>query len=200
MKKIDKIMIGTHNGGKFKEICDLLPRNVIKVSPQDLNLSSPEEKGETFKENSKIKAKYFSEKSNLVVISDDSGLVIHLLSGAPGILSSRWAGPKNDFNIAIKKVYEELKKIKFHWNKDEKVYAEFVSCLTLYWPDGKYVSDTGTVKGQISEIKKGKYGFGYDPIFIPQGYKKTFGELDPQKKLEIDHGSKAFIKISNFFI
>ena len=122
MKKIDKIMIGTHNGGKFKEIYDLLPRNVIKVSPQDLNLSSPEEKGETFKENSKIKAKYFSEKSNLVVISDDSGLVINLLSGAPGILSSRWAGPKNDFNIAIKKVYEELKKEID--NRDDKAWIK----------------------------------------------------------------------------
>ena len=200
MKKIDKIIIGTHNGGKFKEISDLLPGNVIKIPPKDLNLPSPEENGKTFKENSKIKAKYFSEKTNLIAISDDSGLVINLLSGAPGIFSSRWAGPKNDFNVAIKKVYEELRKTKFHWSKNEKVLAEFVSCLTLYWPNGKYVSSTGIVKGRISKAKKGNSGFGYDPIFIPQGYKETFGELDPKKKIQIDHRSKAYLKISNFFI
>jgi len=113
MKKIDKIIVGTHNNGKFKEICDLLPANITKISPKDLNLSSPNEIGSTFKENSKIKAEYFAEKANLIAISDDSGLAIDLLSGAPGIYSSRWAGPTNDFSAAIEKVYNELKKIKF---------------------------------------------------------------------------------------
>ena len=199
MKKINRIIIGTHNAGKFKEICDLLPKNVIKISPKSLNLPAPEENGKTFKENSKIKAKYFSEKTNLIAISDDSGLVINLLSGAPGIFSSRWAGQKNDFNVAIKKVYKELRKKKLRWNKSTKVYAKFVSCLTLYWPKGKCVSSTGIIKGRISEVKKRSYGFGYDPIFIPQGHKKTFGELNPKKKIKIDHRSKAYLKISNFF-
>ena len=200
MKKINKIIIGTRNDGKFKEICDLLPKNITKISPRDLNLLSPDETGNTFEENSKIKAEYFTKKTNLVAISDDSGLIIDLLSGAPGIYSSRWAGPTNDFNVAIKKVYNELKKVKFEWSKRKEVVARFISCLTLYWPNGKFVSSTGIVDGRISEIKKGSNGFGYDPIFIPLGHEKTFGELNPQEKIKIDHRSKAFLKISNLFI
>jgi len=200
MKKIDKIIVGTHNNGKFKEICDLLPKNITKISPKDLNLPSPNEIGSTFEENSKIKAEYFAKKANLIAISDDSGLIINLLSGAPGIYSSRWAGPTNDFNIAIEKVYNELKKIKFKWNKKKEVIARFISCLTIHWPNGKFVSSSGIVEGRISETKKGTNGFGYDPIFIPLGHEKTFGELEPQEKLKIDHRSKAFSKISNLFI
>ncbi len=200
MKKINKIIVGTHNNGKFKEICDLLPKNIIKISPIDLNLPSPNEIGSTFKENSKIKAEYFAKKANLVTISDDSGLAIDLLSGSPGIYSSRWAGPTNNFNVAIEKVYNELNKIKFEWNKRKEIVARFISCLTLYWPNGTFISSTGTIEGRISEIKKGTNGFGYDPIFIPLGYNKTFGELKPQEKLKIDHRSKAFLKISNLFV
>ena len=200
MKKIDKIIVGTHNNGKFEEICDLLPKNITKISPKDLNLPSPNEIGSTFEENSKIKAEYFAKKTNLIAISDDSGLMINLLSGAPGIYSSRWAGPTNDFNVAIEKVYRELKKIKFKWSKKKDVLARFISCLTLCWSTGEIISSTGIVEGRISEIKKGTNGFGYDPIFIPSGYNKTFGELKPQEKLKIDHRSKAFLKISNLFI
>ena len=195
MKKINKIIIGTRNDGKFKEICDLLPKNIIKISPKDLNLPKPNETGSTFDENSRIKAEYFTKKTNLITISDDAGLVIDLLSGAPGIYSSRWAGHTKDFNIAIDKVYNELKKIKFKWSKRKKIVARFISCLTLHWPNGKFISSTGIVEGRISEIKKGTNGFGYDPIFIPSGYNKTFGELNPQEKLNIDHRSKAFSKI-----
>ena len=200
MKKIKKIIIGTNNDGKFEEICDLLPKSIIKISPKDLNLPSPDEIGSTFEENSKIKAEYFSKKTNQISISDDSGLMIDILSGAPGIYSSSWAGQTNDFNIAIKKIYSELKKIKSEWNKKKVIKARFVSCLTLYWPSGNFISSTGTVEGRISEMKKGSNGFGYDPIFIPSGYNKTFGELKPQEKYKIDHRSKAFLKISNMFI
>ena len=200
MKKINEIIVGTHNDGKFKEICDLLPKNIIKISPKDLNLLSPDEIGSSFEENSKIKAEYFAKKANLIAISDDSGLSINMLSGAPGIYSSRWAGPTNDFNIAIEKVYNELKKIKFEWSKRKEIVARFISCLTLHWPNGKFISSTGIVEGRISEIKKGTNGFGYDPIFIPFGYNKTFAELKAQEKLKIDHRSKAFSKISNLFI
>ena len=199
MKKINEIIVGTHNDGKFKEICDLLPKNIIKISPKDLNLPSPEETGSTFEENSKIKSEYFAKKANLIAISDDSGLVIDLLSGAPGIYSSRWAGPTNDFNVAINKVYNELQKIKFKWNKGKKIVARFISCLTLHWPRGKFISSIGVIEGRISETKRGSNGFGYDPIFIPTGYKKTFGELNSQEKLKINHRTKAFLKISNLF-
>ena len=200
MKKINKIIIGTHNDGKFKEICHLLPKNIAKISPKNLNLPAPNETGNTFEENSKIKAKYFAKKGNLVTISDDSGLMIDLLSGAPGIYSSRWTGPTQDFNVAINKVYNELKKIKFEYNKKKEIVARFVSCLTVCWPDGEFVSGSGIIEGRISKIKKGTNGFGYDPIFIPSGYNKTFGEFEPQEKFKIDHRSIAYSKISNLFV
>ena len=200
MKKIDKIVVGTHNNGKFKEICDFLPKNIIKISPKKFNLSSPPENGNTFEDNSKIKAEYFAKKTGIITISDDSGLVIDCLSGAPGIYSSRWAGSEHDFNIAMDKVYGELNKIKFDWNKKKIILARFISCLTVYWPEGKFISSTGTIEGRISKTRRGNNGFGYDPIFIPNGYKKTFGELDPGEKNKIDHRSKAFLKISNLFV
>ena len=107
---------------------------------------------------------------------------------------------KKDVDVAIEKIYSELKKIKFEWSKRKEIVARFISCLTLHWPNGKFISSTGIVEGRISEIKKGTNGFGYDPIFIPSGYEKTFGELNPQEKIKIDHRSKAFLKISNLFI
>jgi len=198
MKKIDKIVV-THNRGKFDEICNLLPKNIVKISPKELGLPSPKENGSSFEENSKIKAEFFSKKTKMITISDDSGLTIDLLLGAPGIYSSRWAGENKNFNIAINKVYKELKKIKFKWKKKKKVSAKFTSCLTIYWPNGKFISSTGIIKGRISEVKKGNNGFGYDPIFIPEGHNKTFGELSSSEKLKIDHRSKAFSKIANLF-
>ena len=177
MKKISKIIIGTHNKGKFREICDLLPKNIAKLSPKDFNFHSPSENGNTFEENSKIKAKYFAKKTNLICIADDSGLEIELLAGAPGIYSSRWGGPTNDFNIAIEKVYNELEIKKIKWNKKQDVNAKFISCLTVYWPNDKFIFGTGIIQGKISEIRRGNNGFGYDPIFIPSGFNKTFGEI-----------------------
>ena len=125
MKKINKIIIGTHNDGKFKEICDLLPKNIVKISHKDLNLVSPDETGNTFEENSKIKAEYFAKKSDLIAISDDSGLIIDLLSGAPGIYSSRWAGPTNDFNFAIEKIYNDEEV----WSTSDCTHKEIVDFL-----------------------------------------------------------------------
>ena len=199
MKKINKIIVGTNNEGKFKEICDLLPKNIVKISPKDLDLPSPSENGSTFEENSKIKAKYFAKKSNLMCISDDSGLEIELLSGAPGIYSSKWGGPTNDFNVAIEKVYKKLAIKKVKWNRKQDITARFISCLTVYWPNGKFIFSTGIINGKISETKRGNNGFGYDPIFIPLGYNKTFGEIKYNEKIKIDHRSKAFLKISNYF-
>ena len=151
MKKIKKIIIGTHNQGKFKEISNLLPPYIKKISPKELNLSSPEETGSSFRENSKLKAQFFSEKSNLICISDDSGLEINLLKGKPGIYSSRWSGNKNNFNLAIRKVFKEMRNIKKDWKNDN--LARFVCCMTLFWPNGKIYFAKGIIKGKISTEK-----------------------------------------------
>ena len=115
MNKIKEILVGTNNIGKYKEICDLLPKEVKKYSPKDFKILTPKENGKSFQENSKIKASFFSKKTNLVCLSDDSGLEIDLLKGEPGIYSSRWAGSKNDFNLAIEKIFKRMSKIKENW-------------------------------------------------------------------------------------
>ena len=198
MGKIKEIIIGTNNEGKYKEICNLLPNKVRKYSPKEFDISSPEETGKTFKENSFLKASYFSKKTNLICLSDDSGLEIDLLSGKPGIYSSRWSGKKNNFDLAIRRVFEKMNNIKEDWTREN--IARFICSMTLYWPDGKNFSTQGIVKGKISTVKKGKNGFGYDPIFIPDGYNQTFAEMMPNMKMSIDHRFKAFLKIKNFFI
>ena len=198
MNKVRKILIGTNNEGKYKEICDLLPDKVKKYSPKEFNIFTPEETGKSFEENSLIKASYFSKKTNLICLSDDSGLEIDMLNGEPGIYSSRWSKKKNNFDLAIKKVFKKMSSIKKDWPKDSK--ARFVCCMTLFWPNGKNYSSRGIIKGKISSSKRGKNGFGYDPIFIPDGYNQTFGEMDPKLKISIDHRFKAFLTIKKFFI
>jgi len=197
MRKIKKILIGTNNPGKYREIYDLLPKKVKKYSLNKYKILSPEETGKNFKENSFIKASFFSKKTNLICLADDSGLEIDLLKGAPGIYSSRWAGKKNNFKLAIKKVFEEMKKIKKNWKNNNR--ARFICCLTIFWPDGKNYSAEGIIKGKISNKSIGNKGFGYDPIFIPNGYNKTFGQMKTTFKMSIDHRSKAFRKINKFF-
>jgi len=197
MNKIKEILIGTNNIGKYREICDLLPKKIIKYSPKEFKVLTPKETGKSFEENSLIKASYFSKKTNLVCLSDDSGLEIDLLKGEPGIFSSRWAGKKNNFNLAINKVFEKMSRIKKNWKNHNT--AKFICCLTIFWPNGKNYTSRGVVKGKISNFKKGNKGFGYDPIFIPDGYNKTFGEMKSNLKMSIDHRYKAFIKIKNFF-
>ena len=196
-KKILQLLIGTNNKGKLREIRALLPKNIKILSTSDFNLKSPKENGETFRENSLIKAKFFSKKSNQICISDDSGLEIKLLNNQPGIYSARWGGKKNDFDLAIKKVFKKLDKKMPSW-RNRKIKAKFVCALTIYWPSGKYKTTTGKINGKISNIKIGKKGFGYDPIFIPLGSKKTFGQISPKKKYKIDHRFKAFQKIKKF--
>tara|TARA_Y100000590_G_scaffold468476_1_gene651371 strand:- start:1653 stop:2249 length:597 start_codon:yes stop_codon:yes gene_type:complete len=198
MIKIKEIIIGTNNQGKYKEICNLLPDKIKKYSPKEFKLITPEETGKSFEENSLIKASYFSKKTNLICLSDDSGLEIDLLSGEPGIYSARWGGEKNNFDLAIKKVYEKMNLIKEDWKNHNT--ARFICCMTLYWPSGKSYLSKGIIEGKISENKRGKNGFGYDPIFIPNGYNQTFGEMDFSSKILIDHRYKAFLKMKNFFI
>ena len=196
--KIIKLLVGTNNKGKLKEITDLLPKSLKIYSPQDFKIKSPLENGKTFKENSLIKAKFFSKKSKMICLSDDSGLEIDILNGQPGIYSSRWAGEKNNFNLAIKKIFKKLDSIK-NKNLKNNYRARFICCLTIFYPNGKIHTSKGIINGRISTKKKGKNGFGYDPIFIPNGYTKTFGEMNPKLKMSIDHRFKAFLKIKKFF-
>ncbi len=197
-KKISKILIGTNNRGKLKEIANLLPKKVKVFSTKDFNLKSPNETGKSFKSNALIKAKYFSKKTNLICLSDDSGLEIDILKKKPGIFSARWGGKKSDFNKAMQRVYKELDKKDKEW-RTKKVSARFICALVIYWPNKKKIYSLGKVSGKISKTKKGKNGFGYDPIFIPNGHKRTFAEMSKSYKYKIDHRAKAFKKIKRFF-
>ena len=197
-KKISKILIGTNNRGKLKEIANLLPKKVKVFSTKDFNLKSPNETGKTFKSNALIKAKYFSKKTNLICLSDDSGLEIDILKKKPGIYSARWGGKKSDFNKAMQRVYKELDKKDKEW-RTKKISARFICALVIYWPNRKKIYSLGKVSGKISKTKKGKNGFGYDPIFIPNGHKRTFAEMSKSYKYKIDHRAKAFKKIKRFF-
>jgi len=197
-KKISKILIGTNNRGKLREIANLLPKKVKVFSTKDFNLKSPNETGKTFKSNALIKAKYFSKKTNLICLSDDSGLEIDVLKKKPGIYSARWGGKKSDFNKAMQRVYKELDKKEKKW-RTKKISARFICALVIYWPNKKKIYSLGKVSGKISKIKKGKNGFGYDPIFIPDGYKRTFAEMSKRHKYKSDHRAKAFKKIKRFF-
>ena len=197
-KKITKILVGTNNIGKLSEIRDLLPKTIDIYSTSDLKIKSPIENGKTFEENSLIKAKYFSNKSKMICLSDDSGLEIDILEGAPGIYSARWGGKKGDFVKAMNRVFKELDKKSKNW-RIKKIKARFVCALTIYGSNQKTINSVGKVEGHISSLIKGENGFGYDPIFIPKGKKITFGEMKASQKYKIDHRFKAFKKIKKFF-
>ena len=197
-KKIIELLIGSNNPGKLKEIRDLMPNNLKIYSPKEFKLESPEEKGGSFKENSIIKAKYYSKKTGKICLADDSGLEIDMLKKAPGIYSSRWAGKKNNFNLAIEKIYKELNKKDKKW-KSKKIKCRFICSLSIYWPNKIIKNVSGVIEGKISKSKKGKNGFGYDPIFIPLRGSRTFGQMKFNDKLKIDHRAKAFKKIKKFF-
>ena len=198
IKKIIKLLIGTNNKGKLKEIKGLLPKNLKIYSPNDFKIKSPAENGKTFEENSLIKARYFSKKTKMTCLSDDSGLEIDILEGDPGIYSARWGGKKGDFDKAINRVFRELDKKSKNW-KIKKIKARFICALTIYGPNQKTINSVGKIEGHISSTMKGTNGFGYDPIFIPRGKKITFGEMKPLQKYKIDHRFKAFKKIKKFF-
>ena len=197
MKKITNLFIGTNNKGKLREIAALLPKYIKIYSTSDFNFKSPIENGKTFEDNSIIKSKYFLKKTNLPCIADDSGLEIDILNKAPGIYSARWGGKNSDFNKAIKRIYREINKKDKNW-KHKKIKARFICALSVSFLDKKIVCVRGKVEGTISPVPKGKNGFGYDPIFIPAGKKKTFGEISSLKKYKIDHRFQAFSKIRKF--
>ena len=197
MKKISKLLIGTNNNGKYKEIRDLLPKYIKTYSTSEFDLKSPKEDGLTFIENSLIKSKYFSKKTKLICLADDSGLEIDLLDKNPGIYSARWGGKWGDFDKAINRVYRELKKKDKKW-KQKKIKARFICALSISYLDKKISSVLGKVEGYISNEPRGSNGFGYDPIFIPKNKNKTFGEMSSLQKYKMDHRFDAFKKIKKF--
>ena len=198
IKKIKKLVIGTNNRGKLKEIRNLLPKNIETSSTSHLKIKSPRENGKNFQQNSLIKSKYFSKKTNLICLADDSGLEIDLLNKNPGIYSARWGGKNLNFDKAIKKVYKELHKKDKNW-KLKKIKARFVCALSISYLNKKIICVIGKVEGKIAHKPKGTNGFGYDPIFIPNNKKKTFGQMKSSEKYKIDHRFQAFKKIKKFF-
>ena len=196
-QKFNKLLIGTNNRGKLREIKSLLPKSIKIYSTSAFNLKSPAENGKTFKQNSLIKSKYFSKKTGLPCLADDSGLEIDILNKSPGIYSARWGGKHGDFSKAIRKVYRELNKKDKSW-KNKKIKARFVCALSISYLNKTIACVLGKVEGYISINPKGNNGFGYDPIFIPLKKRNTFGEMKPSQKYKMDHRYYAFKKIKKF--
>lgn len=181
-----KLVLASHNPGKLREIVDLLaPYGIDVVSAGALGLPEPEETEATFIGNARLKAVAAAQASGLPALADDSGLEVMALNRDPGIYSARWAGPTKDFAQAMARVLDLLK------GSDDR-RARFVSALALAWPDGHCDEFEGDVWGDIVDAPRGSKGFGYDPIFRPDGYSITFGEMDPAHKHEISHRAVAF--------
>jgi XTP/dITP diphosphohydrolase len=184
----ERLIIASHNPGKVAEIGALLELyRVEAIGAGTLGLPEPDETETTFEGNAALKAHAAAKASGLPSLADDSGLVVPALGGAPGIYSARWAGPTKDFSIAIDRVQREL------GAKDRR--AHFVAVLALAWPDGEEAWFRGEVYGQLTWPPRGERGFGYDPIFIADGYDQTFGEIDPELKHRISHRARAFAKL-----
>lgn len=183
-----RLVVASHNAGKLVEIEELLsPYGIAALGAGALGLPEPEETETTFEGNAALKARLAAEASGLVALSDDSGLVVPALGGAPGIYSARWAGPGKDFRAAMARVERELSE------GDRRAY--FVAVLALVWPDGAEALFRGEAHGHLTFPPKGERGFGYDPIFIPDGHSETFGEMDPSLKHRISHRALAFAKL-----
>jgi XTP/dITP diphosphohydrolase len=184
----DRLLIASHNWGKVEEISALLaPFSIQAVSAASLSIPEPDETGDSFEANAVLKATAAAEASRMPALSDDSGLVVPALGGAPGIYSARWAGPAKDFCVAIERVQQEL------GGKDRS--AMFVAVLALAWPDGGIELFRGEVAGTLTWPPRGDRGFGYDPMFVPLGGTETFGEMGPAEKHKISHRARAFARL-----
>lgn len=184
-----RLVVASHNKGKVVEIADLLaPFNLDVVSAAELDLPEPEETGTTFVANAVLKAEAAVQGSGLPCLADDSGLAVEGLDGDPGIYSARWAGPERDFDMAMGLVNEKLGD-----NANRRAY--FISVLSLAWPDGHLETFEGRVHGTMIWPPRGTGGFGYDPMFMPDGYDKTFGETPYDEKQRISHRAVAFQKL-----
>lgn len=184
------LVAATHNPGKAKELVALLDGRFEILSAGELGIPEPDETESTFVGNALLKARHAADLSGRIAIADDSGLSVTALDGAPGIFSARWAGPSKDFGEAMSKVEERI----LETGSDDRT-AWFTSALAVAWPDGPSVVVEGIVRGSLVFPGKGLHGFGYDPIFVPEGGSQTFGEMDPVAKDAISHRAVAFAKL-----
>jgi XTP/dITP diphosphohydrolase len=184
----NRLVVASHNKGKIEEITALLaPFAIDTVSAGALGIAEPEETGDSFEANAALKAKTSASASRQPAIADDSGLIVPALDGAPGIYSARWAGPDKDFGAAMQRVQREL------GDRDRR--AVFVAVLALAWPDSHLELFRGEVPGSLVWPPRGERGFGYDPMFVPEGGSETFGEMEPIEKHKISHRACAFAKL-----
>ena len=191
LKRGGRIVIASHNEGKVRELGELFePFGIACVSAGSLGLPEPEETGDTFAENAKIKAEAAAAASGMLAIADDSGLEVAALGGAPGIHAARWGGPNRDFRLAMERVSRELEA---SGTPDRR--ANFTCALALAQPPGETLVFTGKVHGNLVWPPRGTKGFGYDPIFVPDGHSESFGEMDPTKKNAMSHRMQAFEKL-----
>ena len=197
-----KVVIATHNSGKLREMRELLaPYGIEAVSAGELHLAEPDETGLTFIANAYIKAKAACDASGLPAFSDDSGLCVEALNGEPGIYSARWAGPEKDFSAAMAKIEAELAKKEAKEPSQRR--AHFISALSIVWPDGEQIEVEGRVDGTLVWPPRGDAGFGYDPMFLPDGHSRTFGEMTSIEKhglpplgLGLSHRARAFTMLA----
>lgn len=191
---VGRLVVASHNAGKVREIGALLhDLGLACDSAGDLGLDEPEETADTFAGNAELKALAAAAASGRVALADDSGLSVDALGGAPGIFSARWAGPEKDFASAMRKVEDALQAMSREGVVDRK--ASFVCALSLAWPDGHVETFLGEICGQLVWPPRGELGFGYDPVFVPEGETLTFGEMDPEHKHAISHRARAFAKL-----
>jgi XTP/dITP diphosphohydrolase len=187
-----KLVAATHNPGKAREIAALLEGRFEVVPASQLGLPEPDETETTFVGNAILKARAAADRSGLVALADDSGLSVRALDGAPGIFSARWAGPEKDFALAMRRVQERLQEAA---GEDADRFAWFTCALAVAWPNGPIVAVEGRVDGELCFPARGERGFGYDPIFVPEGHHITFGEMDPEAKDALSHRTRAFEKL-----
>ena len=185
-----RLVAATHNPGKAREIDALLDGNYEVVTAGALGLPEPDETESTFIGNAVLKACHAADRSGLVALADDSGMSVAALDGAPGIYSARWAGPDKDFAMAMARVEERIEET---GSREDRAW--FTSALAVAWPDGPVVAVEGRVDGRLTFPPRGDRGFGYDPIFIPDGHALTFGEMDPAVKDALSHRALAFAKL-----
>jgi XTP/dITP diphosphohydrolase len=186
-----RLVVASHNRGKLREIGELLkPFGIVVTSAPEHGLAEPEETGSTFIENAELKARLAAKDAGIPALADDSGLWVRALGGEPGIYSARWAGPDKDFGLAMAEVRRRLEA----GGADDR-RAAFVCALSLAWPDGHAESFEGRIEGELVFPPRGTKGFGYDPIFVPDGFTQTFGELEPAVKHAISHRAKAFAQL-----
>jgi XTP/dITP diphosphohydrolase len=189
----DRLVVASHNQGKVREIMELIaPFGIKAVGAAELGLPEPEETGSSFASNATLKAEAATKGSGLSALADDSGLCVAALDGAPGIYSARWAGPAKDFRLAMKRVEEELRRSESH-----DARASFVCALALAAPHAQTQIFEGRVYGSLTFPPRGQMGFGYDPIFVAEGYRMTFGEMVPAEKHAMSHRARAFAKFVN---